>query len=372
MIVVLDRSRQDGPTLAHQVPLQEKRSIMRVASTAKLLICSILAAALLGGGNLQSIVRDGVAAAHAQAAGEDASPHRSAFVAGDDIRLNYLDWGGDGPPLILIHGIANSPHIFDDLAPLLRDRFHVIAYARRGHGQSEAPAGPYDSKVLVSDLVHLLDNLGIERANFLGWSMGGNEVTEFAGSYPERVAKIVYLEGGYDWSDSAFFKAFTDLLAVNSPKPETLASFGALKAWYHSAWIGRDVQWTPALEAFLRDAVRIRPDGAVDPIPSIEVFGALVQTLGTWRRDYAKVRAPALAIYGSSFFPADDSDSDLARKVRSFERDVAAPFRSASIDRIRRELRDVRIAELDDRTHMSVGVIAPQHLADMIGAFLQS
>src|SRR5690606_24282847 len=146
-----------------------------------------------------------------------------------------------------------------------------------------------------------LDHLQIERANLLGWSMGGNEVTEFAGRYPERVNKIIYLEGGYDWSDPVFFKAFTDILAVNSPSPKTLGSLKALRNWYHAAWIGSGVPWTPALEAFLRDAVRIEPNGTINPVPSIEVFAALVETLGTWRRDYAKVRAPALAIYGTAF-----------------------------------------------------------------------
>lgn len=321
---------------------------------------------------MDSASRGGATSAQAQASEPDASPHRSGFAEGDGVRLNYLDWGGDGPPLILVHGIANSPHIFDDLAPLLRDRFHVIAYARRGHGQSEAPTGPYDSKALVSDLVRLLDNLHIEKANFLGWSMGGNEVTEFAGQYPERVDKIVYLEGGYDWSDPTFFKAFTDILAVNSPKPETLRSFDALRDWYSTAWIGRDVQWTAGLEAFLRDAVRIEANGQVDPIPSIEVFAALVQTLGTWPRDYAKVSAPALAIYGTSFFPVAEGDTDLARKLRDFERDVMQPFRGASIERVRRELRNVRVIELDGRSHMSIGVIAPETLAKAIKEFLLS
>jgi len=314
----------------------------------------------------------GAVQAQAQTPSTDESPHRSAFVEGDGVRLNYLDWGGNGPPLVLIHGIANSPHIFDDLAPLLRDRFHVLAYARRGHGQSEAPAGPYDSNALVGDLVRLLDNLHIERANLLGWSMGGNEVTEFAGRYPERVEKIVYLEGGYDWSDPTFFKAFTDMLAVNSPKPETLRSLDALRSWYQTAWIGRDVSWTPALEAFLRDTVRIEANGRVDPVPSIEVFAALHQTLGTWRRDYTKVSAPALAIYGSTFFPVSDADTGLARKLREFEEGAMQPFRRASMDRVRRELSNVRVMEISHRSHMSIGVIAPDALASSIKMFLLS
>jgi pimeloyl-ACP methyl ester carboxylesterase len=302
----------------------------------------------------------------------DTSPHRSAFVDGDGVKLNYLDWGGNGPTLVMIHGIANSPHIFDDLAPLVTDHFRVLAYARRGHGQSDAPAGPYDSEALVSDLRHLLDNLGIEQTYLLGWSMGGDEITEFAGRYPDRVEKLIYLEGGYDWSDPAFFKPFTEMLAVNSADAAVLRSLDDLRTWYRAAWVGSDLQWSSALEAFLRDAVRIEGNGAVSPVPSLKVFEALLDTLGTWRRDYTKVRAPTLALYGTAFFPTDRSDAALAQKLRDFEHNVMQPFRRASMDRIRRELPGVQVEEISDRNHMSIGVLTPDALAAPIRDFLLS
>lgn len=302
----------------------------------------------------------------------DTSPHVSAYAEGDGVRLNYLDWGGNGPPLVMVHGIANSPHNFDDLAPLLRNRFHVLAYARRGHGHSDAPAGPYDSEALVGDLRHLLDSLGIRRASLLGWSMGGDEITEFAGRYPERVDKLIYLEGGYDWSDPAFFAPFMDILAVNNAAPSALASLDDLRAWYHPAWIGREVPWTPALEAFLRDAVRIAPSGAVDPIPSVPVFEALLKTLGSWRRDYTKVRVHALALYGTYFFPTDRSDPELAQKLRAFEERTMVPFRQTSMDRVRRELAGATVRQIDDRGHMSIGVVDLAALAATISDFLET
>src|SRR5271165_6426931 len=84
---------------------------------------------------------------------------KSGIVNANGVRLNYLDWGGSGPPLILIHGLGDNPHIFDDLAPAFTDRFRVVAYARRGHGQSEAKA-PYDTATLTEDLRGLMDGLG--------------------------------------------------------------------------------------------------------------------------------------------------------------------------------------------------------------------
>jgi pimeloyl-ACP methyl ester carboxylesterase len=186
------------------------------------------------------------------------------------VRLNYLDWGGTGPALVLVHGLTDSPHIFDDLAPGLRDRFHVVAYARRGHGHSDAPPGPYNQETLVDDLRQLLDRLAIARANLLGWSMGGNEITEFAGRYPDRVAGLVYLEAGYDWSDSKFQGEFPSL----GPDASALRSLDAYRTWYRQTWFG-NTPWTPGLEAYLRDITRVDPDGSVHPVPSGPVLEAL-------------------------------------------------------------------------------------------------
>jgi pimeloyl-ACP methyl ester carboxylesterase len=92
-----------------------------------------------------------LAACRKTATWSDNSPHKSGFVTVNGVRLNYLDWGGSGPALMLIHGGGDNPQIFDDLAPAFTDRFRVVAYARRGHGQSEAK-GPYDTATLTEDL----------------------------------------------------------------------------------------------------------------------------------------------------------------------------------------------------------------------------
>ena len=80
---------------------------------------------------------------------EDVSPHDSRFFRVNGLRLQVLDWGGSGPHLVLVGGSDGSPHHFDDLARRLTGRFRVIAPARRGHGQSDAAAEPWDVDVLA-------------------------------------------------------------------------------------------------------------------------------------------------------------------------------------------------------------------------------
>ena len=112
-------------------------------------------------------------AGQAWASWSDRSPHNEAFVTVNGIRLQYLDWGGSGEALILIHGIGGNPHHFDDLAPAFTDRFHVIAYARRGHGRSDAEP-PYDGDTLVEDLRGLMGALGIAKASLVAERTAGS------------------------------------------------------------------------------------------------------------------------------------------------------------------------------------------------------
>ncbi|HZI73621.1 MAG TPA: alpha/beta hydrolase, partial [Gemmatimonadales bacterium] len=100
-------------------------------------------------------------------------------------RLNYLDWGGAGTGMVFIHGLGDSPHAFDGIAPAFRNHFRVIAYARRAHGRSQV-VGPYTHSVLAEDLRQLLDSLHIRKAVLVGWSLGGNELAEFTAAHPDR------------------------------------------------------------------------------------------------------------------------------------------------------------------------------------------
>src|ERR1700730_12280129 len=147
-----------------------------------------------------------ISACTAPVSGFDRSPRKEGlegFVETNDDRLQYLDWGGSGPALILIHGLGDNPHKYDDLAPAFTDRFRVIAYARRGAGASDKK-GPYDIGTLTEDLRGLMDALGIAKADIVGQSSGGDEITEMAIAHPDRVRRIVYLDGVYDYSDPEF------------------------------------------------------------------------------------------------------------------------------------------------------------------------
>ena len=105
---------------------------------------------------------------------------------------------GDGPPVVLLHGLACGKRMWFHQIRALRHRFRVIAYDQRGHGQTDAPsaATDYSAAHLARDLVGVLDALKIERAAIVGFSLGGGPALALAASKPERVSRLVLADVG--------------------------------------------------------------------------------------------------------------------------------------------------------------------------------
>jgi pimeloyl-ACP methyl ester carboxylesterase len=298
----------------------------------------------------------------------DPSPHKSGFVSANGIRINYLDFGGSGPTLILIHGLGYDPHIFDDLAPAFTDRFHVVAYARRGHGDSEAKE-PFNTIEFTEDLRGLMDVLGIKKAHLAGWSMGGNEITEMAGKHPERVNRIVYLDSAFDWGDPVFVQAVQQAPPVFLSVPAS--AFKSLDAYLARE---RTVTFpslsdTHLIEACIRDLLVIQPDGSVQLKTSEATGQALFNALLTDRRDYTKVHAPALAIYAESMRDVHNGGEELRELALEWERKYMDPFRAASVERIRRELPNVEVVNVPG-THMDFFFRSRQQVVAAMRRFL--
>ncbi len=113
-----------------------------------------------------------------------------------DLRVRFLDWGGAGKPVLALHGLASSAHWYDLVAPLLNDRFRIIAPDQRGHGQTTQATTGYDWQSLASDAAGLMDYLGLDRAAVLGHSWGCNVAINLAAKFPQRVAALVMIDGG--------------------------------------------------------------------------------------------------------------------------------------------------------------------------------
>ena len=124
--------------------------------------------------------------------------------------MHVRNWGGEGRPVVLLHGLASTCRIWDFVAPLLARDFAVIAVDQRGHGDSGKPEQGYDFATVSDDVAALLRGRGIDRPVLVGHSWGADVALELAVARPGLLQGIVFVDGGtidasarYDTLDDA-------------------------------------------------------------------------------------------------------------------------------------------------------------------------
>src|SRR5258707_12321652 len=107
---------------------------------------------------------------------KDPSPHITQFVTVDkNVRLEVLDWGGSGRPLVLLAGGGDTAHVFDDFAPKLTPTFHVYGITRRGFGESGFSPEGYGANPPGDDVLAIPGSLKLIRPVRVGPPLGGEE-----------------------------------------------------------------------------------------------------------------------------------------------------------------------------------------------------
>jgi non-heme chloroperoxidase len=276
------------------------------------------------------------------------------------VRLEVLDWGGTGPPLVFLSGLQDVAHGFDAFAPRFTDRFRVLAVTRRGYGASSQPPGGYDVGTRVTDLRAVLDSLMLPQVSLVGHSIAGDELTAFAGRYPQRVTALVYLDAAYDHSG-------VGALSRESPAPPPMLPSDSASPPAVQAYLLR-VFGMRIPEAQLRAIARYDSSGKLVANVTPEVIDSLV-IAGCGHPDYTAVRAPALAIYAvpdsaPQVFPGWARLDSTGRLVARHFTAVLQAWAAAERTRFRRQLPAGQVVELHGANHY----VFTSHPAEVSGA----
>lgn len=273
----------------------------------------------------------------------DPSPHTVQFITVDkDVRLEVLDWGGAGQPIVLLSGLGDTAHVFDDFAPRLTSQYNVYGITRRGFGASSGPVPGnenYSADRLGDDVLAVLDALKLDRPVLAGASIAGEELSSVGTRHPEKVAGLIYLEAGYGYAfydrargnlridmdelqrklqrlqeDPADPRPLMQDLLENelpvferdlqeqqkdydpqwppqpSPGAADLVSFHA-----YTAWIKR-MYGIPDPEAEIRQEFESNPDGSLGKPPTPD---SVLHAVRAGERKYANISVPILDIYAA-------------------------------------------------------------------------
>ena len=118
------------------------------------------------------------------------------FVDADGMRFHYLEWGNPGnPPMLLLHGFAQTCHSWDFVALGFSDNYRVIVLDQRGHGDSDwASDGDYSPETQQKDISGIVNELGLENFVLMGLSMGGRNSFTYAANNSGKVKALVVVD----------------------------------------------------------------------------------------------------------------------------------------------------------------------------------
>ncbi|MEU3482118.1 alpha/beta fold hydrolase [Streptomyces sp. NPDC033754] len=228
-------------------------------------------------------------------------------VVRDGVRLSCRDWGGSGPDVLLLHGLAGHAGEWDATARALREAgYRVLALDQRGHGNSERRPEDVSRAAYVADVVAVVRELGLQRPVLIGQSLGGHTALLTAAAHPELPSALVLVEAGPGGSNPDVQAGIAEWFAawpVPFPtREEAVAFLGGGKRLVGEGWASgleerADGLW-PRFDADVM--VRSLDDNATR----------------AFRDEWAAITCPTLAVLGQGEQGGIIGDEEYAEMVR--------------------------------------------------------
>ena len=201
--------------------------------------------------------------------------------------LYYELHGSEGAPwLIFSHSLACTVRMWDPQIAAFKDRYRILAYDMRGHGQSAAPAGPYTLDMLADDVLALMKELRIQRARYVGLSIGGMIGQHLALKEPGRFERMVLADTGHTQTPETL-KQWEERIRIAQAQGMKPLVAGTMERWF-----------TPAFRESPQ-AKRIAELIANTPVPGYVGCAEAIMKLNTTAR-LKDINLPVLAITGEA------------------------------------------------------------------------
>jgi non-heme chloroperoxidase len=265
------------------------------------------------------------------AAKPDTSPHTVQMVEVEpNVKLEVLDWGGTGRPLLLLAGMGDTAHVYDTFAPKLAAKYHVYGVTRRGFGASSKPefvTANYDATRLGDDVLAVISALHLHRPIVAGHSLAGEELSDIGFHHAEAVAGLIYLDAGYVYAlyDEAHGQIMLDALKLRNMLPQIVP--GKIPSDVPKS-LNAILEQLKLMEREIEEYLPLLPPSSSGPAQRPEPPPYLY-AIFSGQESFPTIHAPALVIFAvpHDFGPTDNSASRAqleARDLRVTEYQVKA------------------------------------------------
>jgi pimeloyl-ACP methyl ester carboxylesterase len=212
-------------------------------------------------------------------------------VLADGVSLAVYEWPGTGPAVVCIHGLTANHVCWRSMADILAPKHRLIAFDLRGRGDSDKPPTGYSLDQHCRDLQALLDHFGLKKAILMGHSLGAHIALKFSVAHPQRVSRMVLVDGGIDVRAEIIDSLGPAISRLGVEFPSLDAFLGVIGGL--PMFAGR---WNDYLERYFRYDVETLPSGAVRSKVS---KGAIAEELGSLQRErlwvyHHQVKCPTL------------------------------------------------------------------------------
>ena len=234
-------------------------------------------------------------------------------VAGHGVKIQLVQWGDEGKPILCIHGITANCRCWDVMASNLSPDHRVIAMDLRGRGRSESPDSGYSIEHHCKDILAILNDLGLEKAVLMGHSLGAFIALAFGAQHPNRVDRIILVDGGGKLSEIQMVKVFAAIKPSLDRLGRIFPSFEEYLNLMKTAPFLKE--WTPALETYYQYEIEA-VDGGVRSSLNPAHIQEERENLGKMdvSQFYEKISCPMLILRATDGMVAED-DLLLPRDV---------------------------------------------------------
>lgn len=190
-------------------------------------------------------------------------------LEGDAVYINAAIYDGGKKAVLCLHGITANCRSWDMIAQALIPEYTVIALDLRGRGASDKPASGYSSDHHIRDIIGVMDALGIDRVHLMGHSLGAFISLVFAAEHPERVEKLVLMDGGGNLGQQQLNHVFE---AIRPALDRLGKIFDSRQAYINHMKSNPSLQpWMPHIETYYHHEIQKGPTGFTTNINPVHI-----------------------------------------------------------------------------------------------------